>query len=378
MTAPTQLQRCRRILVIAAETLDGGYGAATALRTFMRAARDYSAWHITLCVPQGRDATDPLPDSRVTIVPVRTHNTGRQTRLLDFAARCACYWRVLRDTDPDVIISWQPLPSAFIGSGLARMLRVPHIIRTCGPELARMWSPFPTTTVASKPFTRRLLRGADTVVVKSRLERELLNPTVPTSRIYHIPNAVDDRFFVTPRTSVTHETKLLSVCQLESHKHVNRLIDSVRAVNDAGAQRCTLTIVGDGSKRAAVHRAAAASNGAVRLLGRATHETLPGLYATHDAFFIGSSMEGCSNAVLESMAAQLPVVGTRMALGDLVNDEFNGILAESPYELETALRRFIKQQSCWPGMRAAAWRTAIEHTPARLVSSYSELLDGIC
>lgn len=362
--------------MIAAECLGQGYGSSTALRTFVHAALAHSSWQITIVAPRSRDADERWPDPRLTIVPIDTYGKGRRAQLLRFTADCMS--RAWTDIEPDVIISWQPLPSAAVGHVIARKLRVPHIVRTCGPELAHAWSRFPYVTATLGPLTRYLLRGADAVVIKSELERTLLGDSVPAERIRLIPNAVDRKFFVNPRVPGDDCLRLLSVCQLETHKNVDQLIDAVRAVNDTEDAKCSLTIAGDGSQRARLHRAARASNGAVRLLGRVAHHSLPTLYSAHDAFILGSPMEGCSNAVLEAMAAQLPILGTRTALGDLVRDGSNGVLACRPDSIETALRRFVAMEAQRPAMRAAALLAAGEYAPDRLLSAYSALLDDIC
>jgi glycosyltransferase involved in cell wall biosynthesis len=258
----------------------------------------------------------------------------------------------------------------------SRVGRAPHVVRTCGPELARSWSRFPGATSAMMPITKRLLSRADAVVVKSDVERRLVEPSA-RGRVHLIPNAVGAEFFVRRRTWVDDEVRLLTVCQLEAHKGVSRLLTALAAVQ---ARRFRLTVVGDGSQRGRLERLAKAAGVAAHFVGKVPHAELPPIYAVHDAFVLPSVLEGCSNAVLEALAAGLPVVGNRSAIDDLVDDGVTGVLAESADErgLTSAVDRLLRAAPAWPAMRDAARRSVAAYTPTRLLAGYRELLLQVC
>lgn len=374
-------RRDLHLLIFSSECLISGYGSATALRTFIDAVMTHSSWHLTLVVPSSASNGGRNPASRVRVVSTpRLGTSNRRAQILSYAALGS--WRSMTDSipRPDAVISWQPIPAGALGNLASRSYRVPHIVRTCGPELARQWSRFPLITSVSKPLTKRLLRGADAIVIKSELERALLDRCVLRRRVHLIPNAVGRQFFVTPQTRVDKVTRFLAVCQLETHKGVAQLIDAFMAVTNKIPDHCSLTVVGDGSQRPHLQRAALASNAEIEFLGRVPHARTPDLYASHDAFILPSAMEGCSNAALEATAAGLPVIGTQMALSDLVDDGVNGVLAgaaDSP-SLTAAIERFLALDTERLSMGVAARRIAEMHHPERLLRSYGELLASLC
>ncbi|WP_372496857.1 glycosyltransferase family 4 protein [Kibdelosporangium philippinense] len=369
------------LLIFSAECLSEGYGSATALRTFIDAALEYSSWRLTLVVPRSAQDGQANAASRVRVLSIpRLGIRNRRGQILGYAMLGS--WRIMTESisKPNVVISWQPIPAGAMGALASKLYRVPHIVRTCGPELARQWSRFPLITLASKPLTKRLLRGADAVVIKSKLERALIDRYVIEQRAHLIPNAVGRQFFVTPRGHDDTTTRFLTVCQLESHKGVKKLIAAFATVTSKISKQCSLTIVGDGSQRSHLQRAALATNADIKFLGRVPHTRIPDLYASHDVFILPSVMEGCSNATLEAAAAGLAVIGTRTAVGDLVDDGVNGMLSRAADEpsLAEAIERFLALDSQRESMRAAARRTVEIHHPERLLRSYGELLASLC
>jgi glycosyltransferase involved in cell wall biosynthesis len=351
-----------RLLVFSSARPGDGYGSSTALLTFLEVVLAESAWQVTLVVPA--PVLPALHHERLRIIAVRASG-GRLRQLLLYAlAAVRRAWSV-RDLRPDFVLSWQPLPAALAGWLASARHRVPHIVRTSGPELARTWSRFPVITSALQPLTRCILRRADAIVVKSYIERSLLPRSA--ARVRLIPNAVDGRFFVPPSAGESSVTRLLVVCELEPCKGVMRLMEAI------GEKRVRLTVAGDGSERIMLERAAAARQIDAAFLGYVAHAALPELYASHDALVVPSNVEGCSNAVLEAMAAGLPVIGMRAALGELVEDGVHGFVAATTADLPRALDRFLAWQARGP-MQHAARRRAAMHSPARLLTAYAELM----
>ena len=90
-----------------------------------------------------------------------------------------------------------------------------------------------------------------------------------------------------------------------------------------------LTVVGDGPEKEALI-ALVANLGIgerVRFIGRVPPEQVPGWLAKADVLVMTSRSEGRPNAVLEAMAAGLPVVGSDIpGIRELVTSEVNGML----------------------------------------------------
>ncbi|MGH8902500.1 MAG: glycosyltransferase [Egibacteraceae bacterium] len=368
------------LLVFSAEPLASGYGSATALRTFIRAALVHSDWRIILVAP-GPPADDwQLPPARVRrLAAGGGQSMGRRAQLLGYTAGALLRAATAERLRPDVVLSWQPMPAGLAGAVASRHGGTPHIVRTCGPELARSWSRFPAFTAILRPLTLRVLREADAVVVKSEVEGGLLGPSIDERRVHLIPNAVGPEFFVSRRARAGAATRLLAVCQLEAHKGVAQLLSALGALRDRRGGQVRLTVAGDGSQRARLERAAARAGIEAAFFGRVPHAGVPALCTVHDALVLPSLLEGCANAALEAMAAGLPVIGHRSALRDLVHDGVNGVLAATPdvHGLEQALERFLSAGAIVTGMRIAARRRAAGHSPERLVASYRDLLEDV-
>lgn len=364
-----------RLLVFSSESFTGGYGSATALRTFVDATMARTRWHLTVVAPASQLRARQLSTPRLYIAAIPgLESAGRRSQLLAYVGAARLKLKAVER--PNAVISWQPVPTATVGRAAAASFGAAHIVRTCGPELARGWSRFPLATIFARPMVNRLLGSADAVVVKSELERGLLGPRVDGERVWLIPNAVGDEFFADQAASSDRRSGLLAVCQLESHKGVGHLLAALRLLPGGNV---ALTVAGDGSQRPRLGRMVGSSGVEVRFLGRVPHPDMPRVYRRHEALVLPSTLEGCSNAALEAMAAGLPVIGIRTALSDLVTDCGNGVLAETndPPVLAAAVRRYLGMGEQLPALRAAARRTAERHRSRRVVEGYGELLAAL-
>jgi glycosyltransferase involved in cell wall biosynthesis len=93
----------------------------------------------------------------------------------------------------------------------------------------------------------------------------------------------------------------------------------------------TLTVVG-GGRDLETFTAMADSrglSGAARTTGWLTRREVRGVLAESDVFLFPSHSEGLPNAVIEAMAAGLPVIATKVGgLPDLIRHQDNGFLVE--------------------------------------------------
>ena len=132
---------------------------------------------------------------------------------------------------------------------------------------------------------------------------------------------------------------LIFVGRLAGHKGEGVLIDALAALVD-DHPGLSLTLVGDGPGRAAAEaRAAALKLGErVRFTGYLSQDGVAAELARADALVLPSFAEGVPIVLMEAMAANLPVISTRIAgIPELVEDGVSGFLTP-PGDAESLAR----------------------------------------
>lgn len=215
-----------------------------------------------------------------------------------FAAR-------LRRDHPDALIvgTYKKL---FLASAGARMAAVPRVIARVGLE---------TDVPRSWKYRVALRRWVDVVVVTAERMRVPFEGLlgVQTGRVQVIANAVVERGTTISKTAARERlglptTGLLigSVARLDAQKRLDRLLRVLARLPD----RVHAVLAGDGPERAAIEALVGALGieDRVRLLGHREDTEL--LYPALDLLVVSSDREGMSNAMLEALAAGVPVVST--------------------------------------------------------------------
>jgi glycosyltransferase involved in cell wall biosynthesis len=170
---------------------------------------------------------------------------------------------------------------------------------------------------------------------------------------------------------------VLTPARLDAQKGHRTLFEAIPQVPDA-----TFLLAGEGPDREPLEALAAQLGIAdrVRFLGR--REDVPELLAAADVFALPSLYEGSSLAVLEAMAARIPIVSS--AIGgteELIEDGRSGLLVApgDPEALATALRRVLGDAELRKGLASRA-RERVEagltreQMAARVSGVYRELL----
>lgn len=137
------------------------------------------------------------------------------------------------------------------------------------------------------------------------------------SKVEIIPNGVDVDRFSPPESGgeelgPTNESpiRLLYVGRLDTVKGVPYLLEAVEALKRRDQKEYRLTIVGDGSRRAAYERlcTSAGIDGEVSFEGY--QSDVSRYYARSDIFVLPSISEGLPTVIMEAQACGLPVVST--------------------------------------------------------------------
>lgn len=119
----------------------------------------------------------------------------------------------------------------------------------------------------------------------------------------------------------------LFVGRLESHKGIQELLDAYGELRKRAAVECALVVVGDGTCRHEIDKAAEQMPGIV-VAGRLTGADLLDVYAAADVFLLPSLKEPWGLVINEAMAFGLPVIATNAVgcVDDLVEPGINGLI----------------------------------------------------
>lgn len=154
------------------------------------------------------------------------------------------------------------------------------------------------------------------------------------AKITTIENGVDNRFFDIGKNRFASDLKLnrglrlLTVGSLIKRKRVK---DILKALIELADSEIILTIAGDGPELKHLRQLVYSHSlqNQVNFVGTIDLETLLSLLKTHNAFVLCSESEGRPNALLEAMAAGLPVVSTKLpGVEEIISHNINGLLFE--------------------------------------------------
>ncbi|MHB8660312.1 MAG: glycosyltransferase family 4 protein [Minisyncoccota bacterium] len=184
-----------------------------------------------------------------------------------------------------------------------------------------------------------------------------LSTRTPREKIEVIYNAILlEEFGSIPEAVIKLPRPLIVTAgRLVPWKHIDRVIDAV-----AGIAGTSLTVVGDGSDRAALeHRAIEKLSGRMVFTGALPHKDLLAVLKSADVFVLNSSYEGLSHLLIEAQMLGVPTVATNAGgNSEVIKDGENGLLvpvADTP-ALAGAIGRLLSD----PGLRARLQAAAIE------------------
>ena len=160
-----------------------------------------------------------------------------------------------------------------------------------------------------KLFLKRVLKSAAKIICLSEPQKKLIASkyALPLDSIVVIPNGVAEEYFVGKRTSQNAIPHLLFVGRLVAQKNLSLLVKAVSQMKTS----ILLDIVGEGELKEdieALIQQYELKN--VKLHGQKTSKELLEFYQSADIFVLPSFKEGVSLAMLEALAAGLPVVAS--------------------------------------------------------------------
>lgn len=340
---------------------------------------------------------DVLADEGIRVVSRRSaeeyakHPTPRGLwELGERLASLAWVVRMLRSERPDVTHS--VLPHAYVYQVVGSML--------AGSKAKLVMSRLSQSFYAD---SQRFIHGLERAFLHKRLDAavcnaapirdELIAESVDAGRVHVIHNGIDvsqfsrgdgDRERARDALDMDHDDLIfLAVGNLHTYKGHRELIEASAAAREELPPRWRLLVVGrdEEDNRADYEQLVAelGLGGHVELLGPRDDVAL--LLLAADVFVQPSHHEGLPNAVIEAMAASLPVIGTAVGgIPELVTQGETGLLVPAKdvpalAEAMVGLAADVERRGALG--RAAGERAAAEFSVERSVREYESLYRGL-
>jgi len=245
---------------------------------------------------------------------------------------------------------WDAVVAALLKPVLRSRLVVRIVMGGAGGDVERFSGMrfWPLTSRFDGATLRRLValvirRGDAFIVLNAETRTDLLGLGAPPEKCHVVPNGIEVEHFAGNTAPTIREgaRRLLCVARLVEQKGQDILLRALPAVR-AAAGPIVLTLLGDGPERARL-QSLAASLGiaeAVRF-GGVVPDVAPYL-AEATVFVLPSRYEGMPLALLEAMAAGVPVVASAVPGNrDVVQDGTDGILVP-PGDPDALARGLVK------------------------------------
>ena len=373
-----------RIVLLNPEYPPIGGGAGNASRHLAQALVRHGH-AVTVLTAHWRDLPRREDDRGVQVVRIpaarrRADRSGAREQAAFVLTGLVHAARLLRAQRPHGVLAFFGAPSGIVAWLLKPWLGVPYVVALRGGDVPG-FRPYDFALYHRLigPVLRRVWRGAAAVVANSHGLRALAQRFEPRVPIQVIPNGVDATRFAPPPARAWHPPRLLFVGRVVYQKGLDVLL---QALARHTARDWHLTIVGDGPSRPALMQQAAALGLQARITwaGWQPPERMPDFYAQANLFVFPSRHEGMPNAVLEAMAAGLPVVATRIAGNEeLVTPQVGRLVPpDDPAALADALAALLPAAEVRRRMGAAARQRVLQHfTWDAAAQRYAALLRAV-
>jgi glycosyltransferase involved in cell wall biosynthesis len=269
-------------------------------------------------------------DYRLRTVHIPTLAINRLTRAISYAL-CLAGLLFLYRTQFDIIYC-RFVKDAAITVGLLRWLRVLRV-----PVVACAEGTGATGDVAflsRLPFGRFLVRILNKAlsainIISPAIEQELASLGFDAARFSRIPNGIEIPHAYKQAIALAPWHSLIFVGRVTQQKGLPYLLYALQQLIHAGTP-VRLTIIGAGAELGNLRRAVKDFDieSRVTFLGEVPNERIAEHLLTHDIFVLPSLYEGFGVAVVEAMAAGLPVIVTRCGGPEFFVDDTFGRICE--------------------------------------------------
>jgi glycosyltransferase involved in cell wall biosynthesis len=232
---------------------------------------------------------------------------------------------------------------------------------------------------------RSSLSLADVIVVLAQSELEAYREFIPDADIRVIPNAID----CAPYAKLQREhrdaqaaLRLIYIGRLSRQKGLCEALNGLHLARSEGVS-ANLVIAGSGPDEATLRQLVERLEltSAVRFAGPVFGEAKRALLAESDVLLFPTYAEGLPYALLESMAAGVPAITTRVgAIPDVVVDGVHGIFVapRTIPAIAQGIKKLAGDRTLLAKMSAACrTRIATRYSVQRFAGEFSRLYSGI-
>jgi len=243
------------------------------------------------------------------------------------------------------LLHCQGFLSSLLGYLLSKLTGVPYIATVQRLEQSRSF------------FKKLVYKNAKVCIAASLAIKEYFEE-IGVKNIKVIPNGIDLKRFQNlnreknrEKLGLRDEFVVITVARLEKVKGLKYLLQAMKILNtrykiqDAKYQ---LLIIGDGTEKEKLESLVKKlkMENKVRFLGQVPNKKIPEYLSAADCFVLPSLSEGFGIVILEAMAANIPVVATRIGgILDIIEHGETGVLVEpkNPDGIAEALYKICSQ-----------------------------------
>jgi glycosyltransferase involved in cell wall biosynthesis len=262
--------------------------------------------------------------------------------------------------------------------------RLPYIISLRGSDVPGQNARLALEYKLLAPLFKAIWNKADAMVGCSKGLCDRARRFMPDIDYVVIPNGVDCQRFAPSRPhSLDKQVKLIAAGRLSSTKRFDMLIETVEILRQRGID-ASLKLAGGGALHQSLQQMVISKNlqDNIQIAGRIAPDQMPGFYSQGDIFLSASVQEGMSNAMLEAMAASLPIIATQCeGVEELIADNGTVLQGPAPAEFADAVMDIIDDRTGYAAMsEAAAVRAAKFSWPSvadQYLRQYTSLITRI-
>jgi phosphatidylinositol alpha-1,6-mannosyltransferase len=324
---------------------------------------------------------------RLLKVPVNNHNIHHSSNreLFTYAMRgLALAWNLQRRKPYHLCMAWAGVPAGSVALILHHLCSLQYLLRVSGPDIPGFEQRYSLLYPVLTPIIRAVWRGAERVIAKCQEEAVMIQRCEPGLPVEIVPNGVDlVAFPPAPGAPNDGPLRLLCVARLIERKGQRQLISAVQRLSADGLD-VTLELVGDGDSLETYQKLAGqlGVQERVTFCGYIPREEIAAHYTSAHVFVLPSYNEGMSVAMLEAMAAGLPLVCTHTGGASELVQEHGPTVNGFTYTwgdldaLTAILRRLALDRSMSRRMGAASRQYAANFTWESASQKILELLEN--